>query len=266
MKEESSSNYIKTYPSNQNAINIFKHEWSSKFPDHFDVTTFGKAELFEDQRITWAEDHGVCFKNKSVLELGPLEAGHTWMMDQRGTKEILSIEAHERAYLKCLIVKEITSMKTARFLHGNFDEYLGSSKRKFDICLASGVLYHSHNPLTLLENICECSNQIILWTHYYDYSIINSLDSDLKNRFSAIQVESYHDHRIQLHGFKYQEEAKNDAFCGGLNPNSIWLELNDIRAILEINKFQIIAEGFNHPHHPNGPAIALLAQRNDYAY
>ena len=40
-------------------IDIFKDEWSSKFPDSFGVSSSGIADLFEDQRITWAEEKGI---------------------------------------------------------------------------------------------------------------------------------------------------------------------------------------------------------------
>jgi hypothetical protein len=260
--EEPSSNYVRTHPSDQNAVDIFKGEWSSKFPDSFKISTGGTADLFEDQRITWAESQGVVFKGKTVLELGPLEAGHTWMIDQRGPKEILAIEAHERAYLRCLIVKELTQMKSARFFHGNFDEFLDSNDKHFDICLASGVLYHSIQPVKLLNSICRCCDQLILWTHYFDEAAIREHAPALFKRIGDVEHIEHQGHSIQLHPFHYQEEASKEGFCGGLNSNSLWLEKSGIESILAMNGFKITANGFDHPHHPNGPAIAMIAQKS----
>ncbi len=256
-----SQNYIQTYPTDQNAIDIFKSEWSSKFPESFGVDSGAVADLFNDQRIIWAEQEGVNFEDKSILELGPLEAGHTWMMDQRGAREILAIEAHERAYLKCLVVKEIGKITSARFLHGNFDEYLTTNKQKFDICLASGVLYHSTNPTNLLDQICNCCSTIILWTHYYDNEAILKHGPALLQRFQQPSSITYKGLKITHYPFCYEEEASRDAFCGGLASNSIWLEKSDIELVLETNGFNTSAYGFNHPHHPNGPAIALIANK-----
>jgi len=43
----------------------------------------------------WAEQSAVDFSGKTILELSPLEAGHTWMMDQKGSKKtIIAIEAN----------------------------------------------------------------------------------------------------------------------------------------------------------------------------
>jgi len=260
MPDKNSSNYNNSNPSDQNALNIFKEEWSSKFPETFKLSTSGEADLFEDQRILWAEEHGIVFRNKEVLELGPLEAGHTWMMDQRGTRSIIAVEAHERAYLKSLIIKEITQIKSARFLHGDFELYLKKISKTFDICLASGVLYHSKNPVELLHNICKRCNQLILWTHYYDEKVMKAKDSSFSDRFNQTETFNYQGESINLHPFQYKNEAATNAFCGGLNNNSIWLERKGIETILEKNNFQITAIGFDHPNHPKGPAFALLAE------
>ena len=261
-ENQASSNYIQSRPSDQNAVDIFKAEWSSKFPDSFGVTSSGIADLFEDQRIIWAEEQGIDFKDKRILELGPLEAAHTWMMDQRGAKEIIAIEAHERAYLKCLIVKEIAQIQSARFLHGNFDGYLESNSEKFDICLASGVLYHSTNPSLLLDQICTHCNTLILWTHYFDRKAISKHGPDLLKRFDEPTLHNHHETQIKHHPFNYQEEATKDAFCGGFEAKSIWLEREGIETILSNNGFEVRSTAFDHPHHPNGPAIAMIAQRS----
>ena len=255
------SNYIKTAPNGQNAIEIFSGEWSSKFPDSFGIESSGTADLFEDQRIIWAQNNGVSFKGKRILELGPLEAAHTWMMDQRGADHITAIEAHERAYLKCLIVKEIAQISSARFLHGNFDEYLKNTTEKFDICLASGVLYHSKDPVTLLDRICKHCDLVILWTHYFDKHAIMTHGPELLERFSPPVTQSHKGSQISCHPFSYRDEASKDAFCGGLETESTWLEMHGIEAILKSNDFEISCIGFDHPHHPNGPAKAIIAEK-----
>jgi len=66
--------YVKTGPNPQNALDIFKGEWSSKWPAPYDDST-GKSALFEDGRIIWAEEQLGGFKDCNILELGPLEGG-----------------------------------------------------------------------------------------------------------------------------------------------------------------------------------------------
>ncbi len=165
--------YVTSAPSPQNALDIFKGEWASQLPAPLEVLKAGSAKLFEDSRIEWSVKQLAEVEGKSVLELGPLEAGHTYMLERLGAASIVSIEANTRAYLKCLIVKELLQLKRAQFLCGDFVKYLRANQTKFDICLANGVLYHMRNPAELIALVAKASNHIILWTHYYDQAIIS---------------------------------------------------------------------------------------------
>ena len=49
-----------------------------------------------------------------ILELGPLEAGHTYALAQLGAN-ITAVEANAEAYLKCLLVKELLGIDKAKF-------------------------------------------------------------------------------------------------------------------------------------------------------
>ena len=90
--------------------------------------------LFEDERIAWFIEELGGVQNQSVLELGPLEAGHTYMLARAGAASVLGIEANPHAYLKCLIIREIMELRQARFLCGDFIKYLQTTEEKFD-CL-----------------------------------------------------------------------------------------------------------------------------------
>lgn len=125
--------YIKSIPSHQNAIDIFKGEWSSRLPDPYVNLSAGSLPLFEDARIIWADEKLGGFKDKTVLELGPLEGGHTFMLERLGASSIISIESNKRAFLKCLIVKNILQLKRTQFLLGDFMTYLHKNQDKFDI-------------------------------------------------------------------------------------------------------------------------------------
>src|SRR5215210_6998671 len=94
--------YLTTAPSPQNAIDIFKSQWSCKFPEPFASCAAGPVPACDDPRIHWALEELGGVEGARLLELGPLEAGHTYMLDRAGAESILSIEASTRAYLKCL--------------------------------------------------------------------------------------------------------------------------------------------------------------------
>jgi hypothetical protein len=117
--------YVLKPPTNQNIIDIFKGEWSSKFPAHFHITTEpGSAALFEDARVIWAEQALGSFKDMNILELGPLEGGHSYMLQHRNASKITAIEANTRSFLKCLCVKEVLKLDKVEFMLGDFMDFL----------------------------------------------------------------------------------------------------------------------------------------------
>ena len=150
-------------PSVQATVDIFRGEWNSKLPDNI---ISGEIDLFNDHRIGWA--HRLFdLENKSILELGPLEGAHTYQAQKYGAAKILAIEGNSRAFLKCLIVKELFGLERAKFLFGNFINFLETDRNRYDVIFASGVLYHMREPLRLLELIARHTDRVLLWTHHY---------------------------------------------------------------------------------------------------
>ncbi len=251
--------YVTSQPSQQNAVDVFKGEWSSKFPADTKLQA-GQSPLFEDSRITWLNEQikgGL--KNKTVLELGPLEGAHTWMIEQCGAKSMLAIEANSRAFLKCLITKEVMGMKNASFLLGDFNQYLVSAKEKFDVCVASGILYHQSDPLETLRLISGVSSILLLWTHYYDEAVI-SQKSAIKRGFTGAPAPHYMaKHVVSYYPKKYMESTGWQGFCGGYKESAHWMTREDILQSLRYFGYKEFKITLDHQDHPNGPAFAVLA-------
>ena len=131
--------YITSPPSKQNVLDIFKGECASKLPDKFGTLEAGQITLFNDARMNWCSKRVGGIKDKTVLELGLLEAGHTYMLENLGAASIVVV-ANTRAYFNCLIVQEILDLKRTKFICGNCVEYLRNVAEKFDVCIPSGVL------------------------------------------------------------------------------------------------------------------------------
>src|SRR5688500_14163804 len=74
--------YIHTAPSPQTAADIFKGEWSSRLP--VAGLESGGAELFNDERVKWGVEQIGGVEGKTVLDLGPLEGGHSAMFERLG--------------------------------------------------------------------------------------------------------------------------------------------------------------------------------------
>ena len=103
----------------------------------------------------WANDRlralGSGFAEAEVLELGPLEGGHTYMFSQLGAREIVALEANGRAFLKCLVTKEVLGIERARFLLGNALPFLRENQRMFDVGVACAFLNHMLQPVEVIE-------------------------------------------------------------------------------------------------------------------
>lgn len=253
--------YVKSVPSPQNALDIFKGEWASQLPKPLDGLTGGYAELFEDPRIEWGLDRLGGVQDKDVLELGPLEGGHSYMLQQRGAASVTAIEANTRAYLKCLIVKELLGLDRVKFLCGDFVAYLRTQGLRFDLCAASGVLYHMKNPAELIGLAAKASDRLYIWTHYYDHGIISS-NPKLAHKFSGPTAAEYDGFRHTLYRQDYKAATSQMGFCGGGAEYSHWMTREEILACLRNFGFGQVETNFDAPDHPNGPSFSLVAVRD----
>jgi len=254
--------YIKSAPNPQNALDIFQGEWSSKLPSPFHKLSAGEALLFDDPRIKWFMEEIGGVTGKSILELGPLEGGHTYLLEKSGAARITAIEANTRSYLKCLVVKELLQLQKAKFLCGDFVEYLRQPEKSFEVCLASGVLYHMTNPVELLALLANhCTQYIFLWTHYYDHEII-AADPNLIHKFSDPISAEYSGFSHQLYRQEYKTALGWSGFCGGNAPISYWMTRKDILNCLRYFGFDDLRINFEQPNHPNGPSLAITAIRS----
>ena len=243
-------------PSDQNIIDVFAGEWSSSVPGL--ISTPGHAKLFSDERITWM-DREFQVSGRNVLELGPLEGSHSQMMSLMGARSITAIEGNKRAFLKCLCIKEIFDLGNVKFLLGDFNKFLEECDNRYDIAVASGVLYHMESPLSLLSLLTKTADRVFLWTHFYDEGIIDArADKHLFSPSFAI----YQDAMCYFGATKaYAEQAVEwDGFSGGPSNKATWLTLTSILDFFAYAGFET-KTNFEQRGHPNGPAIAVCATR-----
>ena len=257
-------NFFGVAPSDQNALDVFAGEWSSSPPAARGELKAGATPLFDDPRIQWAQDcfleMGIAngFTGRDVLELGPLEGGHTFLLDRFCAKSVTAVEASTRAYLKCLIAKETFGMPRARFLLGDCLEYLRATDRTFDIGVACGVLYHQTNPVELIELLTKRCGAIFLWTVFYDPEFIAKLPEPDK-RFSPAVPMEHAGFKHSVHRFNYGASLDWKGFCGGGEVYSYWMEKPEILGAFERFGFG----DFRMAVQPNvhGSALLLTARK-----
>jgi len=250
---------VTSCPSDQAALDLFCDEWSSRMPTHRSDLRAGEIPLFEDPKVIWAVSQVGGVEGRRVLELGPLEGGHTYMLHLHGAASITAIECNTRAFLKCLIVKNLFKLDRAEFLCGDFVSFLKQEQRQFDFVLAAGVLYHVTNPAQLLELLSRVTSRLYVWTHYYDEALI-SLRAEVSRLFVGHFEANHAGFSHTLHRYEYGD-ALTSAFTGGARPYSCWMERKDILFFLRHFGFNDVRVAFEQTDHPHGPALALLAQR-----
>jgi SAM-dependent methyltransferase len=254
--------YVRDAPSQQLAIDVFAGEWSSRFPDHVGVTA-GQVPLFTDPRITWVVERiggRDAMRDLRVLELGPLEGGHTAMLDEAGA-HVTAIESNTRAYLKCLVTKEILGLTRSRFELGDFVPFLATTDHRYDLLVASGVLYHSPDPIGLLENIARVADRVAIWTHYFHDEVVAADPGKARMFVPSVESVDWRGESIVLHRRNYLESLQWAGFCGGPEESALWMERDGLMTVLHGLGFGRIEVQSDDLDNPNGACVMLLAQR-----
>lgn len=251
--------YVLEAPSPQNALDIFKNEWAFCLPANTRSFRAGKVPGFDDPRVKWfLTKYDV--RGRRVLELGPLEAGHSYMLEQAGAERITAIEANRRAFLKCLIIKEIFNLQHCRFLLGDFMKYLENCSETFDLCFASGVLYHMTNPVEAIARIANVANSVFIWTHYYDEKLIGQ-NPEIAKTFSGGIHSNCRGFAHMLYKHVYGKAVYFSGFCGGGGDYSMWMTRDDLLRALRHFGFDQICMGLEQLNHPGGPALCVFGKK-----
>ncbi len=186
------------------------------------------------------------------------------MLDRAGAR-VTAVESNSHAYLKCLVTKEATG-SGARFLYGDFLMYLEEARRRgerFDLVIASGVLYHMEKPLELLELLGDVSSRLFLWTHYFEPDESKWAPNIKERRSDKWSAEPTVLVSRRLHARawhqRYLEALEWAGFSGGPADGSQWLHRQDLLSGLEVLGFDSVQINHEQTDHPNGPAFSLLA-------
>jgi protein-L-isoaspartate O-methyltransferase len=244
-------------PSPQTALDIFKGTWISKLPGDFSRFEAGTTPLFEDSRIPRSEEFLGPVAGMDVLDLGPLEGGQAYVLQKLGARSVVSVEANSILYLKCLVAKEVLGMDRVKFLCGDVVAYLKNSTTPFDMCVASGILYHMDDPVELLWLLSQRSRKLMIWTHHFD-----EVDT-ARNKINSFRPATTHDFQGVSYSYHRQEYGvgfTTNVYCGGTQTHSHWMTRAGIETALRNFGYTNI-NVLDDADSMNGPFLLLTASK-----
>ncbi len=251
--------FARQAPSAQAAVDIFgEGGWAGVLP--IPGVKSGSNENFNSPLVHWLLQEAGGVSGKRVLELGPLEGGHSFMLQQAGASEVVAIESNSRAYLKCLVAKELLGNERCKFLFGDAREYLRTTDECFDAALACGILYHLVAPYDLFPLLrARCTGPVLLWAHYWDETIEKKFPA-LHVAFSAKRTAVLPSGaQVECHRHEYGRTHSSARFWGGIAPYSEWMTREGLFAALEAGGYRVHAS--REVESAAGPALALVLQR-----
>jgi hypothetical protein len=249
--------YVTSMPSMQNAVDAVAG-WNHAFPPETGITG-GGAAFYEDGRIHWCLSELGSIENWHVLELGPLEGMHTYMLARAGAGQIDAVEANTLAYLRCLVTQQILKFDRTTFWLGDFVKWMEAGKR-YDLVVASGVLYHSTDPVRLVELIAQSTDNFFIWSHYFDDALKRSDDLRGVPFSGVVETRTLGGQTFALHERGYYKAQRDPKFCGGLQDRHFWMPKADILRLIETLGFEWTV-AHDQPDHPYGPAFCVLARK-----
>lgn len=252
--------YVGDAPSLQNAIDMLGG-WSGSMPAETGLRA-GAQAFHLDVRIDWLLRECFDVAGRTVLELGPLEGFHTAMLERHGAADVTAIEANAAAFLRCLVTKEALTLHRSRFLLGDFMRWFDVPGRRYDLVVGSGVLYHSDDPVRLLERLAAATDALYLWTHVVDEEAMPP-DDERRGPFSGrVEVRHSHNVAVRLHERSYFRSWRHASFNGGLRDRHFWVDRGDLLALLAAMGFDRLVTAHDEPAHRNGPSLSIFAQRS----
>lgn len=257
--EQTFDEYEERMPHWQNAIDLIPG-WNSSFPPELGLSA-GHLAMADDPRIAWALDRMGDLTGKDVLEVGPLDGMHTAMLNTRRPRKIDAVEANRLCYLRCLVTDQILKLDRANFMLGDAVQWLERHDERYDLIVASGVLYHMADPVKFLELAAARTDALFLWTHYFSEQAMPPHDAR-RAPFSGREDRSVsHDVELRLYERRYRRNGGDSAFCGGARDRHYWMRKQDIVDLLKALSFASIDIDCADPDHPGGPCFSILARR-----
>lgn len=180
------------------------------------------------------------------------------MLESAGAT-VVGVEASKTSFLKCLIAKELLQLRRCSFLCGEAAAYFEGTDEQFDVCFASGILYHMVEPVRLIDLISEHASKLYLSTHYYSADrLAGTLASQHLDHTPTVAEHRGYDH--ELYRYRYGTDQHDAGFYGGAQAHSNWLTRDGLLGALEHFGWKDV-KLLEDVDYLFGPAVSLTATR-----
>lgn len=262
-------------PSPQTEIDIFSGHWLYELPVENTVSGVAKDFFSQHPTVWMAEQAFGPITDMTCLELGPFEGEVSYSLHNAGAK-VTSIEARRRNFLKCLVVKNLLDMSRVRYMLGDFIRYLEQPGPRFDLCMATGVLYHMPEPLRLIELLAERCDRIVIGTAYVAPQIFD-LESIPDSSGLPKVAWNFPDKTGELFEYKgltvrqyrqvyaFDPEIHWTHGAGGHEMHSQMLGVEDIMKAVDHFGFRTVGRIIDNPDGDRSPTVYFCAERKELA-
>jgi hypothetical protein len=151
-------------------------------------------------------------------------------------------------------------LQRVRFFLGDFVKHLQTTADVFDLCVASGVLYHMSNPIGLIRSIGQRASAVFVWTHHYDPDLL-SRNSRTAHRVGPGRPTVVDGFSCELFVHEYGAVRASATFCGAATEVAHWMQREDIERPFRHFGFTSFETAFEQPDHVNGPALSFVAAK-----
>jgi hypothetical protein len=245
--------YVSSSPSLQNAVDAVAG-WKTSFPPRYGLKA-GFVETYNEPRIRWAIEAFGSLEGRRVLELEPLEGGHTSMLEAEGAS-VDAIEPNGLAFMRCLITKEILGLTRSTFWLGDVMRTLEDWEQRYDLIVLSRALGHLRDPLHFLELAAKRADAIYIWTRL----ITESPPSDPRPVGGFQSAANHSCYGVDVRVYENAGARGDDALADGNDNERLWLNRDDLLKALDALGFVDVRLRRDEPN-PGRPMLSILARR-----
>lgn len=138
--------------------------------------------------------------NTTVIDIGCNDGWLSLLFHRAGFKKVVGIDLHENNIKKALFLKEHFKMDNVEFLCTDINGF--KPEESFDLSVMLGVINHTHNPVSILENIYGFTKKYLIMdfdafcSDYIETSPEPKFDAGLSSVFGNMKCHFEPPHEV----------------------------------------------------------------------